>query len=228
MPVWGIDSYQANNETMCQKNNIVHEVLGTDSQTCKKSGPRLHRRSPLGKRKSIVRLCWSISVKLILRCFLLTGGESEDQTLTTTCRGWDRLEYLLSDKRSLDQREWGTWRLWKSCDFPLVEEMQHCNITWILYKYLIRQKVALFHGVIINVNIPFWWDKNLSVCACWDWKKSSNNLSMVYWLVLWFIRFIYFSEMACVIMNYPGDSIDCQLELSLQYLYSGKIILVCL
>lgn len=43
----------------------------------------------------------------------------------------------------------------------------------------------------------------------------------MYWLIilLWLNSF---NEVACIIINYPGDSIDCQLELSLQYLYSGR------
>lgn len=51
-------------------------------------------------------------------------------------------------------------------------------------------------------------------------KHSSNNFSMTYWLVLLLLD--SFIEVACIITNYPGDSIDCQSELSLQYLYSGK------
>lgn len=49
---------------------------------------------------------------------------------------------------------------------------------------------------------------------------------MTYWLVV-LLTLNSFSEVACIITNYPGDSIDCQFELSLQYLYSGRILLVC-
>lgn len=80
--------------------------------------------------------------------------------------------------------------------------------------------MALSHGVIIT-DVPLHQTKPQCLCLLKLKKKSSNNFSMTYWLVLLLLD--SFIEVPCIITNYPGDSIDCQFELSLQYLYSGKI-----
>lgn len=60
---------------------------------------------------------------------------------------------LVSQRKSEVYR-WGIVRQWESWYFPLVVEMQHCNFTWILYKYLIGG-MALLHDVI-HVFVFVW------------------------------------------------------------------------
>lgn len=66
---------------------------------------------------------------------------------------------------------------------------------------------------------------NLRVCARLNCKEEKVAISKSSALCN-----ITFIKVACIIMDYPGDSIDCQFELSLQYLEPGgeeKNIHVC-
>lgn len=46
-------------------------------------------------------------------------------------------------------------------------------------------------------------------------KTEKGAITLFYYDSAVSVRLYYYK-------NYPGDSIDCQLELSLQYLYSGR------
>lgn len=75
--------------------------------------------------------------------------------------------------------------------------------------------MALSHSVIIIDVLSDQTETSASA------NKSSNKFSVTCRLIVLLLLYS-FHEVVCVITNYPGDSIDCQLELSLQYLYSGK------
>lgn len=81
--------------------------------------------------------------------------------------------------------------------------------------------MALSHRVIVGVP-PVCRGRggedsnNLRVCARLNCKEEKVAISTS--LALCNITFI---KVACIIMDYPGDSIDCQFELSLQYLEPG-------
>lgn len=74
--------------------------------------------------------------------------------------------------------------------------------------------MALSHRVIVGVGGG--GSNNLRVCARLNCKEEKVAISKS--LALCNITFI---KVACIIMDYPGDSIDCQFELSLQYLEPG-------
>lgn len=63
--------------------------------------------------------------------------------------------------------------------------------------------MALSHGVIV-ISVPLDLSKTSVSAFVITEKKSSNNFSMTYWLVVLLLP-NSFIEVACVTTNYPGD-----------------------
>lgn len=111
----------------------------------------------------------------------------------------------------------------KSCELPLVEEKQHCNITWIFFFLQVFNQTTRWHFLTVLLSSMFFWIRRKP-----QRLKTKVAITSVWPLGSLFYCYYSFHEVVCVITNYPGDSIDCQLELSLQYLYSGKrFLFVC-
>lgn len=122
------------------------------------------------------------------------------------------LQHLLFQSgSSLGETGRGVERLFESSELPLVEERQRCNITWIFfYKYLIRQKKNRRHFFSLRYyHRCSTWSDQTSVSVHFQTVKSSNNFSMTYWLSVSLLPDSVI-EVACIITDYPGDSIDCQ------------------
>lgn len=119
-------------------------------------------------------------------------------------------QHLLSVTGALDEESvWGMRRrVFTGCERPLVEQSQHCDVILeFFYKYLIRkqEKKKSKDDGTFYYNGCSCWETSLFVLD--ETEKVSNK----------------FDVLACFrTKNYPGDSIDCQLQLRLQYLYPGN------
>lgn len=70
-----------------------------------------------------------------------------------------------------------------SCELPLVEERQHCNMTWIFLFNQTKNRWHFLTALLSSMLLLIW--QNLNVCACSNWKKKScNNFIMTYWLAV--------------------------------------------
>lgn len=111
----------------------------------------------------------------------------------------------------------------ESCELPLMEEKQRCNITWIFLQVFNQtKKMALSHSVLSSLFLSI--RQNLSVCAYWN---CSNNLSMIYWLVV-LLLLNSFIKVACSIINKVTVLTASLSSVYSVYILENKIPVCCL
>lgn len=62
----------------------------------------------------------------------------------TYCTLEEGLHLHLQSGNSLNMTEWETWRLFESCELPLMAEKQRCDITWIFLQVFNQTKDGTF------------------------------------------------------------------------------------